>query len=102
MVFFLQTACLMSTKSIEELTTHEIVLDTGSSASMIANPDLLTGIKRVTKSLKLLTNGGNIKSNTMGEFKNIGAWFNPGSIANILSLSHVSSNHRVFMDSAEE
>ena len=59
MVFvYSQTAFLMSKKSIEDLTTHDIVLDTGLSASMLTNPDLLIGIKRVSNSLDLLTNGG--------------------------------------------
>ena len=87
----------MSTKSIEDLTTHEIVLEAGSSASPHANLDLRTGIQRVAKSLTLLTN----ESNMMGEFKSLEKWFNPGSIANALSLSRVSSKNRVFIDRTE-
>ena len=47
----------MSTKAKEDLPTREIVLDTGLSASVLANPDLFTGIKRVENSLELLTRG---------------------------------------------
>ena len=70
--------------------------------SIFTNPELLTYIKRVSKSLKLLTNGVNIKYNMVGMLENLELWLNPESISNILSLYHVLSMHRVFMDSAEE
>ena len=54
---FLHTTCLMSTKARENLTMHEIVLDTVLSASVLATPDLFIGIKRVETSLELLTRG---------------------------------------------
>ena len=38
----------------------------------------------------------------VGMFENLEAWFNPQSIERILRLSHVSSMHRMFVDSAEE
>ena len=66
------------------------------------NPDFFTDVKRVSKSLKLLTNVGNIKSNMADMFENLESWFNSESIANVLSLSHVSSKHQVFFGCAEE
>ena len=51
--------------------------------------------------LRTVTNGGFQDSALIGDFPNLGeVWFNPESIANILSLSHVRQVCRVTMDTS--
>ena len=64
-VCFLQNACLVSTKSKEDLETNEIVLDAGSLDSVFTNPDILTGIKQFAKSIKILVKGSKAYSSCL-------------------------------------
>jgi hypothetical protein len=51
----------------------------------------------------VMTNGGQQTSTHIADFKNLGeVWFNPNSIANILSLSHVQKVCKVTMDTSVE
>jgi hypothetical protein len=65
------------------------------------NPNMLTDIRDSGRVLRALTNGGFQDSTQIGMFPNLGeVWFNPESIANILSLADVCRVRRVTMDSA--
>ena len=92
----------MNSETKEDLIMHTIVLDTGSSASIFANPDFLVRIGRLLKALKLFTNGGGIKSNMIGLHEELKMWFNPESISKLLSLSRVATKYRVVMDSSKD
>jgi len=62
---------------------------------------LLTGIRQSQQSLKVFTNGGMQTSNLIGEVWNLGTmWYNPESLANILSLAEVQKKFRVTMDTS--
>ena len=58
-VFFYQKLCLMARKHGKDaMTSSMMVLDTGSSASVFHNQDLLERIGATSKTLRLMTNGG--------------------------------------------
>ena len=59
-----QEIFLTNQETSEDLIEHSIVL-VGHESSILANSGLLTKIKRTTKLLKLLTNGGEINSYKM-------------------------------------
>ena len=67
-----------------------VLLDSQSTISVFKNCDMLTNIRPSNHVLRSVTNGGFQDSTLIGDFPNLGAvWFNPDSIANTLSLSHV-------------
>ena len=78
-----------------------ILLDSQSTISVFNNPKMLSNIRDSGRVLWALTNGGHQDSSQIGDFPNLGpVWFNPHSIANILSLSDVCKVCRVTMDSS--
>jgi hypothetical protein len=79
---------------------HFILLDSDSTFSIFNNPDFLHDIHDVVEPLTLHTNGGGAQiSSQMGTLPGFGlVWFNPDSIANILSLAEVRRLRRVTMD----
>ena len=82
---------------------HYVLLDSDSTVSIFCNADLLTDIHEVDQPLYLETNGGGYQVSTqMGTIKDFGTvWYNPNSIANILSLAQVRLVRRVTMDTAD-
>ena len=73
------------------------------SISVFKNRDMLTNLRRSPHILRAITNGGHQDSHMVGDFPNLGqVWYNPKSIANILSLADVSKVCRVTMDTTEE
>jgi len=80
-----------------------VLLDSQSTVSVFCNASLLTRIRPCKVPLVVLTNGGRQTSNYVGEVRNFGTvWYNPDSLANILSLAEVRCKYRVTMDSALE
>jgi hypothetical protein len=82
---------------------HYVLLDSDSTVSIFCNADLLTDIHDVDEPLYLETNGGGYQISTqMGTLADFGpVWYNPESIANVLSLAQVRMVRRVTMDTAE-
>ena len=83
---------------------HEwILLDSQSTISVFNNRDMLTNVRRSPHVLRAITNGGHQDSTMVDNFPNLGeVWYNPESIANILSLVDVSKVCWVTMDTTEE
>ena len=80
-----------------------ILLDSQSTISVFRNPNFLSNIRKSGHVLRAITNGGHQDSDTVGDFPNLGeVWYNPESIANILSLADVRKVCRVTMDSSVE
>ena len=64
---------------------------------------MLKNIRPGARVLRAVTNGGFQESTLVGDFPNLGeVWFNPDSIANILSLSAVRKICRVTVDTTAE
>jgi hypothetical protein len=63
---------------------------------------MLSNIRPSDQVLRAVTNGGSQVSRLIGDFPNLGpVWYNPESIANILSLAEVRRVCRVTMDTSE-
>ena len=80
-----------------------VLLDSQSTVSVFNNKSFLSSIRRSPKHLKVYTNGGTQTSTLIGDVRNFGpVWYNPNSLANILSLAEVRKRCRVTMDTAIE
>ena len=86
-----------STSLEEEFTKCCLVLDTGSSASMFSNECLLTNFGCTSRHLKKHTNGGEARANKIDVLCYLRMSMSAESIANMLSLSHEESRHRLVM-----
>lgn len=80
-----------------------VLLDSQSTVSVFKNDKLLRDIRPSESELKVFTNGGTQVSNQVGDIENFGTvWYNPGSLANILSLAEVRRVCRITMDTDVE
>ncbi len=80
-----------------------ILLDSCSTVSVFNNPVFLHNIRTSTVPLTIKTNGGSHSSSMLGDLAGFGTvWYNPSSLANILSLKEVRKVRQVVMDSNVE
>ena len=68
-LFHQTTSPMVPEHTTNSLCTNSVIMDTGSSSSIFRDEQLLENFTRTKKTLKLLTNGGEIKSNMMGGLK---------------------------------
>jgi hypothetical protein len=76
-----------------------LLLDNQSTADQIANPDLLTNIRKSQKPIVVHCNAGKTKMDLEGEQGDMTVHHNSKSIANVLSLHLVKQKHQVTYDS---
>jgi hypothetical protein len=82
---------------------HWVLLNSQSTVSVFNNPAMLKNLRKASTPLKVFTNGGCQDSHLLGNIPSFGTvWYNPNSLANILSLAVVRKNNRVMMDTAVE
>jgi hypothetical protein len=80
-----------------------LLLDSQSTVSVFNNSELLTNIRKSPSCLTVHTNGGRQVSEFIGDHYLFGTvWYNPSSLANILSMALVRKSHRITMDSSVE
>ena len=73
-----------------------IILDNGSTADSISNPDLLKDIHDVSGSLTIHTQAGKSVTRSIGTLPGCGqVWFCPDGIANILSFNKVAKTRQI-------
>ena len=95
--------CVLFNQTHHNIPESWILLDSQSTACVFRNGDFLSNIRHSNKRLILKTNGGEHTSNMVGDLENFGeVWFNPSSLANILSLAMVRKKCRVTMDTSNE
>ena len=86
---------------LEPIPASWVLLDSESTVSVFNNPDLLHNIRRSDTHVTVHTNGGTQVSTLIGDIPNFGTvWYNPSSIANILSLAAVRKVCRITMDTS--
>jgi hypothetical protein len=76
-----------------------LLLDNQSMANQIANPDLLTNIRKSQKPMVVHCNVGKTKTDLKGKLGDMMVHHNPKSIANVLSLHLVKQKHQVTYNS---
>jgi Zinc knuckle len=82
---------------------HWVLLDSQSTVSVFKNKLFLTNIRESDTAMTVYTNGGTQVLSLIGDVKNFGTvWYNPDSLANILSLAEVRKVCRVTMDTDHE
>ena len=98
-----QHAYMLAQANETNIDPNWILLDSQSTISVFKNPQMLQNIRSSPHVLRALTNGGHQDSNMIGDFPNLGqVWYNPDSIANILSLADVRKVCKVSMDTSKE
>jgi hypothetical protein len=81
----------------------DILIDTGSTCSVIMNKKMLLNVTESSKTLRAYTNGGHQDSNQEGDFPGFfKVWYNPKSMLNILSFKDVRKRFRVTVDTGVE
>lgn len=76
-------------------------LDSMSSVDVFGEQRLLSNIRTVPHSMRIICNAGAVLVTQMGTFQGYGeVWYHPAAIANILSLSNVRRRFRVTFDSS--
>ena len=74
-----------------------------STVSVFKTTGYLKNIRDSASRLKVYTNGGTQMSTMIGDLHNFGEiWYNPKSLANILSLAHMGKTCQATMDTVIE
>ena len=95
--------CTFTTNAETGIPDTWILLDSQSTVSIFRNAKFLRNIRNSPQKLVVDTNAGKQISTMIGDLKNFGpVWYNPESIANILSHSDVAKQYRITSDSAIE
>jgi hypothetical protein len=76
-----------------------LLLDNQSTVNQIANPDLLTNIRKSQRPIAVHCNAGKTKTDLEGELGDMTEHHNPKSIANVLPLHLIKQKHRVTYNS---
>ena len=98
-----QFAIMMAQANAHSIDPAWILLDSQSTISVFNNPIMLTNIRKSDHTLRALTNGGHQDSDMVGDFSNLGVvWYNPRSIANILSLADIRKVCRVTLNTSSD
>jgi hypothetical protein len=78
-----------------------VLLDCQSTADQVANPGLLTNIRKAKNPVIIHCNAGSTYGTLEGEFRNVTVKHNPHSIVNVLLLYKAKQHHRVTYDREE-
>ncbi len=78
-----------------------MLLNSQSTADQVANPGMLTNIRKAKNLVTIHCNAGSTYSTLEGEFGNAAVKHNPHSIGNVLLLYKAKQRHRVTYDSKD-
>jgi hypothetical protein len=76
-----------------------VVLDNQSTMDQIANPSLLSNIRKAKNPITVHCNNGSSYTNLEGNLGGMTMYHNPCGITNVLSLESIKGKHRVKFDS---
>ena len=82
---------------------RSILLDNGSSMSIYHDCELVSGIRKAKRPIKIATNAGSRAVYNEADVKGFGTvWYDDNAIANIFALRDIKKRHRVTYDSDKE
>ena len=86
-----------------KVSKYWIILDSESTIYIFKDKTSLKNVRKIKgEGLRCYTKGGPQDSNMVGDIDRYGTvWYNPESLANILSLTRVSTHKRVTMDTVQ-
>ncbi len=76
-----------------------MLLDNQFTVDQIANPSLLSNIRKAKNPIMVHCNNGWSYTNLEGDLGNMTVYHNPYGIANVMSLESIKGKHRVTYDS---
>ena len=91
------------TQTDNNIDPYWILLDSQANINMISNGKLLSNIRKHPNgdTVNVQCNAGRIKVDMIGDLRGFGwVWYYPQGIANILSMSLVSNDYRITMDTS--
>ena len=88
----------------QRLPENWILIDSCSTTNLISNKNLLHNIHKSKFNLKVRCNAGSRSVNQRGYLGGYpeAVWYNPGGIANIMSMQNVSKYYRLTMDTSKK
>jgi len=98
---FLANRKVNITGDTKKCSDEYLVGDSGAGCSVIANPALLTHIRKSKQPMNIHCNSGITTTTLIGRLKGFRwVWHDPHGIANIISLSKLATKHRITMDTS--
>ena len=83
----------------DELPDDRAYLDGCSTVTAFKPKKYLENLRRVKQGVKINCNSGGMRTNIMGDYGSMTAWFIPEGIANIFSMSELKKRYRITYDS---
>ena len=80
----------------------DILIDTGSTFSVLKNPQMILNIKESERKMKAYTNGGRQDFTLVGDLPGFfRVWYNPKSMINTLVWADIANKYRIISDTAK-
>ena len=87
---------------LSETMKEWVLLHTGSTVHVFANPQLVTNIRKTNETLQVTTNAGTFewKHKANLPWSDMEVWFDPNSITNVLSFGLLQEKYKIKYDNS--